>query len=294
MSVVQVLKFIINHPLNRNNRLGSVKRFLKWQIGSRLLPYPITYPFIGNTKLIIKRGMTGATGNLYAGLHDFEDMGFLLHLLRPEDLFADIGANIGSYTLLASGHRGANAIAFEPIPATYEILKNNIAINQIERKVTALNIGLGSKLGSLKFTNGLDTMNHVAKEDDWETSVLEVKVDTLDNVMEGRVPLLMKVDVEGFETEVLNGAAATLKNPALKAIIIELNGSGKHYGYDDADIKRKLESLGFNAYQYEPFKRKLIKMDTQQHGNMLYLRDMDFINERIKTSPAIQVLGHTF
>jgi hypothetical protein len=47
-------------------------------------------------------GMTGATGNLYVGLHEFEEMAFLLHFLRPGDLFADVGANVGSYTILAA------------------------------------------------------------------------------------------------------------------------------------------------------------------------------------------------
>jgi thymidylate synthase len=63
--------------------------------------------------------MTGATGNIYAGLHEFEDMAFLLHLLRSEDMFADVGSNIGSYTILASGVVGAKSVAFEPVPSTY-------------------------------------------------------------------------------------------------------------------------------------------------------------------------------
>ncbi len=59
--------------------------------------------------------MTGATGNIYAGLHEFDDMAFFLHLLRPEDMFADVGSNIGSYTILASGVVGAKSVAFEPV-----------------------------------------------------------------------------------------------------------------------------------------------------------------------------------
>ena len=45
--------------------------------------------------------MHGVTGNVYCGLHDFAEMSFMLHLLRAGDLFADIGANVGSYTVLA-------------------------------------------------------------------------------------------------------------------------------------------------------------------------------------------------
>lgn len=47
--------------------------------------------------------MTGATGNWYCGLQEYEDMSFVLHALRPGDLFVDVGANIGSYSILAAG-----------------------------------------------------------------------------------------------------------------------------------------------------------------------------------------------
>ena len=59
--------------------------------------------------------MTGATGNIYAGLHEFVDMAFCLHLLRSGDLFVDVGANIGSYTVLASKVAGANSVTLELI-----------------------------------------------------------------------------------------------------------------------------------------------------------------------------------
>ncbi len=73
-------------------------RYLKWQIGSRLLPGAVHVPFVNDTVLVVTPGMTGATLNIYTGLHEFEDCGFLLHLLRCSDLFVDIGANVGVYT----------------------------------------------------------------------------------------------------------------------------------------------------------------------------------------------------
>ena len=72
--------------------------------------------------LIANAGMAGATGNIYVGLREFEDMAFLLHLLRPDDLFVDVGANIGSFTVLASGAVGARSLAIEPIERTFNIL----------------------------------------------------------------------------------------------------------------------------------------------------------------------------
>src|SRR5688572_4557557 len=175
MGLITLLKFITTHPLNRKNPINAIGRFAKWQINSRLNPHPVVYNYTDKTKLIIQRKMTGATGNLYCGLHEFNDMGFVLHFLRKDDLFIDIGANIGSYTVLAGGHIGANVISIEPVPQTFEHLKRNIAINEMDNHVRAYNIALGSEKGQLSFTTGFDTMNHVATETDTDT--IQVPVD---------------------------------------------------------------------------------------------------------------------
>jgi len=81
--------------------------------------------------------MHGATGNIYVGLHEFEQMAFLLHCLRSEDIFIDVGANVGSYTVLASAAVGAKTIAFEPIESEYNGLMANIELNGIAHLVDA-------------------------------------------------------------------------------------------------------------------------------------------------------------
>lgn len=287
--LVKVIRWIIQQPLNRGNKQKALKRFLQWQLNVRINPYPIILPWVNGAKLIVQRGMTGATGNLYAGLHDFEDMSFLLHLLRDEDMFMDIGSNIGSYTILASGAIRCRSIAMEPIPSTYEHLKNNIAVNRMEDRVEALNIGLGSKHSTLLFTNTQDTVNHVAVDGEKDTT--EVSVQTLDGILKSRTcPLLIKIDVEGFETEVLLGGKNTLKNPDLKAVIIELNGSGLRYGYKDEDIHAVFISEGFLPYTYDPFTRRLIRLSTYSKDvNTIYVRDVDFVEKRIEEAETFRV-----
>ena len=289
--LLTVIRWIIRQPLNRGNKQKALKRFLQWQLNVRINPYPIILPWVNGVKLIVKRGMTGATGNLYAGLHDFEDMSFLLHLLRDEDMFMDIGSNIGSYTILASGAIRCRSIAIEPIPSTYEHLKNNISVNQMEERVEALNIGLGSKHSTLLFTNTQDTVNHVAVDGEKDTT--EVSVQTLDGILKScTCPLLIKIDVEGFETEVLLGGKNTLNNPDLKAVIIELNGSGARYGYKDADIHAMFITAGFRPYAYEPFTRQLTELNAySDESNTIYIRDVDFVKNRIRVSDAFKVLG---
>ena len=106
MSFFNIIKFITNHPLNQEQKLKSIVRFAKWQVGSRLVPGAIVYDWINGSKFLVKNGETGLTGNIYTGLHEFPDMAFLLHVLRDDDLFVDVGTNVGSYTILACSASG--------------------------------------------------------------------------------------------------------------------------------------------------------------------------------------------
>lgn len=292
MNVWTILKNVTRHPLNENQKAVAVKRFLWWQIRSRLNSSPLIYPFIGDTKLIVKKGMTGATGNIYNGLHEFHDMAFLLHYLHEDDLFVDVGANMGVYTILASGHKKSRTISVEPIPSTFNHFLNNINVNHLSDKVDALNIGLGGADGKLFFTKDFDTVNHVVAESDGGANTIEVEVKTLDHVLNGKSPSLLKIDVEGFETEVLKGAAQTLKNNRLEAIIIELNGSGTRYGYDEMCIHELLLSEQFQPYTYDPFSRTLTAVGTFGKHNTIYIRNIESVKERIKNAPSFEVFGH--
>ena len=79
MNLLRSLIFILRHPLNRRHPGAALARWLRWQLGCRLLPGPAVVPFVNGLCLIVQRGMTGATGNVYCGLHEFEDMALVLH-----------------------------------------------------------------------------------------------------------------------------------------------------------------------------------------------------------------------
>jgi len=294
MSFFQTIKFINRHPLAKRHKLVAITRFIQWQCSQAIHPRPVTYPFIANTKLWVKKGMAGATGNIYTGLHEFEDMCFLLHFLRPGDLFIDIGANIGSYTILAAGVASADCISIEPVPQTFEVLKKNIAINGLAKRVTALNIGIGAEKAILHFTKHLDTVNHVIRDnsDEKGEDLIDVPCECLDTLLlNGQKPALLKIDVEGFEQEVINGARHLLEDPALKAIIIELNGSGGRYGYKESNIHQQLKDSGFSSYQYAPFTRELKTMEGFGNLNTIYLKDLPFVKERLITASPVKVFS---
>lgn len=291
MALARVLRTIVTHPLNRRHKLRAVARFAKWQLGTRLVPGAIVFDWVNGARFRVSRGETGLTGNVYMGLHEFPDMGFLLHFLRPEDLFVNVGANAGSYTLLAAAAIGARAVAFEPTPSTYDRLVGNLRLNHLEHRVTALNQGVGDRREALRFTADRDTVNHALAADETHANTLEVEVTTLDEALAEESPALMKLDVEGFETPALAGAHALLTRPSLRAIILELNGSGARYGYDDADLVRTLASQGFESFSYEPFTRRLRSLNGKNcdFGNTLFIRDEDFVNQRVSSAPQVTV-----
>jgi FkbM family methyltransferase len=281
-----IAKFIAKHPLNANHKLQALTNFVKWQIATRILKKKVIVPWVEDSMFISGLGETGLTGNLYAGFMEYEDMIFLLHALQPNETFVDVGANIGAYTILASKVVKSNSIAFEPLPATAERLKDQIQINRINAAVDIRNMGVGDKEGSLFFTNNNDTVNKVSLAGEVENTTM-VKVSTLDNELAKDNQYFFKIDVEGFEYNVIEGASAVLSNNNVSAIIIELNGNGEEFGHSNEDIHKKLLSFGFFAVAYEPQTRNLteLKSYNQNGGNTIYVKDVALISKRCKSAP---------
>jgi len=289
MSLVSTIRNILAHPLNRGQPLAALGRFVRWQVARRLLRAKIVHPWIDGARVIVQNGDQGMTGNLYCGLHEYADMAYLLHVIGSADCFVDIGANVGSYTVLACAARGAAGYCFEPVPATFARLMDNIRINDLANRVVALNIGLSDRPGTLRFSTDEDCMNHVVAD-----GGVAVRVERLDDVLKDASPALMKIDVEGFEAQVLAGAEAVLGRPSLHSVIMELNGSGGRYGISDAQILQTMLAHGFGAYCYDPFSRTLAPLDGKNEvsGNTLFIRDIERVRAKIAIAAPIEVIGH--
>jgi len=250
-----------------------------------MLKRKVLVSWVDDAQLVVGLGDTGLTGNLYAGLMEYEDMAFLMHALQPDETFVDVGANAGAYTILASKAVGARTVAFEPLPATVEKLRDQIAINRIEGMVDIRTMGVGEKNETLFFTNDKDTVNKVSLAGEGPNTTA-TEVTTLDEALSGE-PCFIKIDVEGFEFAVLKGAQLTLSAGSVCAIIIELNGSGEAFGHGDDEIHRTLLGHGFAPVAYIPATRTLTALSGPNTGsvNTIYVRDMDLMARRCKSAP---------
>lgn len=196
------------------------------------------------------------------GFFDLTLTNVILGLLRPGMTFIDIGANFGTYTLLGAekvGKRG-RVIAMEPAPTIAAMLNENVVMNGLFRHCTVLRCAAGATEGTqvlhqFATRQGSNTMlahvAEVAQENYGETITShEVVCRTLDSVATEmgleRIDLL-KIDVEGFEYEVLNGARGALAK-FRPTIILEW---GTSFFVDRIDAAHQLYDLITGGLGYD-------------------------------------------
>jgi FkbM family methyltransferase len=293
--MLNALRHVWRHPLNADRRLAGIGRFARWQIATRLLPgASVAIPFTDRAQLLVSRGMYGATQNVYCGLNDFEDMSFLVHYLRPDDVFVDVGANVGAYTVLASAAAGATTYAMEPSPAALHGLRNNVALNRIGDRVCIEPYAAGRAPGSVSVsTEGPSAMHHIGPGSSFSSLPAEmrlVEMRTVDSY--GLRPAIMKIDVEGYEAEVLAGAMETVSRPELVAIITENNDSADNYGDGLLSVASFMSYHGFTAVTYRPWQRRISPRD-KRSDNTLYLRDSAKAAQRVSEAQSFRVFGRS-
>lgn len=276
----RTLYYIASHPLSEGRIFGNLARFFVWQAVSRVWPHPLRFELVQGARMFAVRGLHGATGNLYLGLHESEEMGFVLHALRDGDVFCDVGANVGSYTVLAMS-RGATVHAFEPGLRAIDWLRRNIELNAANGRAHAHQIALSDYSGAAAFISTRDTENRLADEGD-----TTVPVTTMDKATEGERPALIKIDVEDGGQGVLAGACETLRNPDLLAVVGELTGNA---------AVALLAQHGFAPYSYDLVARTLSPLpDVSHRGNAIFIRDFHRVSERVKTAPPFSIRGRTY
>jgi len=249
------LVFVFEHPLNKGRFFKTLWRIIKWQISSSMLGCKVLWPWVGGTFLAVKKGDRGLTMNIYCGLSDFFEMTFLLKTLGEKDCFFDIGANCGAYSILACGVCKARGIAIEPVSSTFDSLRQNITLNNLQERCIPLNVAVGEKGGHAFMTKDLGPENRVLNGDFLLSGrqVEKVIVKTIDSLVDiYGCPTCIKIDTEGYELLALTGATRTLRNQTLKYILIEIIGHEATYGASKNTIVDFLGSYNFKFLDFDP------------------------------------------
>lgn len=171
-----------------------------------------------------------------------------LELLSAEAaIFLDIGSYTGLFALTAARVNPAiRSHAFEIVPDNHLLIQRNIVENDLIGRVQAHLCGLGGEVGSMTMprSNNLSSLPSSLSLGSSFADGIHIPVDTLDNRFAGEAgPMAMKIDVEGFEGEVLRGGAATLARLKPDIICEVLRGHGEA-------VQAALAPLGYRFWRF--------------------------------------------
>jgi len=202
-------------------------------------------------KIIFDKEDPVMSGAISLGQYEPETMTLFRSFLKEGDVFIDIGANLGYFTVIAAnrvGHQG-KVFSYEPDPHNFKLLEKNIAINEF-KNVTAVPIALSDSAGKrdLFFGDNHCTHSFNDKKNNGESEL--VITDTLDNSLKNLGCLkvnLIKIDIEGAEPIAFEGMKETIENNRSLVIFFEFYPNAiKRLDYSPIEFLEKLKNLGFS------------------------------------------------
>ncbi|HZQ71811.1 MAG TPA: FkbM family methyltransferase [Burkholderiales bacterium] len=177
-----------------------------------------------------------------------------LRAMPAGSVFLDVGANVGLYTVFAALAREARVFAFEPESQNYALLNENLRLNGLGDKVTAICAGLSDRSGvsrlylsqpmaggschSLGAEVGFRLEPRPAA---FAQGAMAVRFDELVAAGDVPVPGYIKIDVDGFEHKVIAGMERTLRDESVRSLIVELNPALSEH----REVREHLATMGF-------------------------------------------------
>jgi FkbM family methyltransferase len=243
--VEYVLRQVFANPGNKGERFRRTAEALIFPAWTRLTGGYWTTTYAGG-QIVVRRGQ-GASHTVYARLPDYREMTFWLGALRPGDLFVDVGANIGIYTLLVASN-GCDVISVEPAGDARRLLEVNLCLNGLKADIVPA--ALGRAPGRSRLTAELGSSNHLVPNagDTGEMTepATEVVITTLDDVLGDRTAAGVKIDVEGFEHDVVLGASRAIGEQRIGILQLEWNSMARErFGRDRGEIARTLKDAEY-------------------------------------------------
>jgi FkbM family methyltransferase len=177
---------------------------------------------------------------------------------KAGEVLVDIGANVGMYTIMAAKGRGVQVFAFEPESQNYALLNRNIVYNRLADLCIAYPLALSNvsrvdklylssfSLGGSCHTFGASLDFHLQeRKQSFVQGCMSVPLDIL--VGDGVIPQPdhIKIDVDGLEHLVMEGASNVLRHPKLKSVLVELNTHLREH----REIVSRMQDLG---YEFQP------------------------------------------
>jgi FkbM family methyltransferase len=190
------------------------------------------------------------------GFHEKSSTEQIKKMLKSGMKIVEVGANIGYYTLIEAKLIGKDGFiyAFEPSPRNFEFLKRNIILNKY-KNIEIYQKAIGSENGTSKFfVANRSNLSSLIKREDWaglynDNNGIDVEVIKLDEFLKDKKVDLIRMDIEGYELEVLKGLRYTLNSyNAPQYFFIEVHSELLYkQGYSAGEIIKYLENFGYSV-----------------------------------------------
>ncbi|MDQ3140835.1 MAG: FkbM family methyltransferase [Bacteroidota bacterium] len=239
--------------------------FIWKQIKIQVIKKEIPFTWSENIHWIAHRHFQVSKRPYFYDLSDMEELAFLEHFALKEDIFYDIGANVGMYSTYLSVKKKITCVQFEPNAAARKL---NIRI-QIKNRITNLNtllsVALSDRISTDWFTDNLDQQNKLATQ---VKNSVKIQVKTLDYFDQLPEPNVIKIDSEGEEYKILCGAENLFQRSNIKIIVIEFHIETYK------QIKDYLQKFGFIQIRFDKSSNTFYKSETiTLSGNMIFIKE---------------------
>lgn len=257
---LQKVTHLVNHggPVEL---LNGILRFIYWQSGLRSMRYALTYKFSGSpvTRTI------GGTSAVFAvssskeyarasTLHGERPViADLMDTLESDDVFYDVGANIGTYTCFAAQLIDiGDVVAFEPHPANIDRLQENAELNDLNVRVQPIALSNETGISELVVSGstdnaGVGTHSLSTNESEKTLDIKTIEGDRLIDNGEVPFPSIIKIDVEGAEQRVIEGLSSTLESEQCHTIYCEVHPDRlPEFGGSADQVEHLLEQAGYS------------------------------------------------
>lgn len=237
----------------------------------------------------------------YEEFLEHKERAFINRFLQRGDVFVDVGAHIGWYTLIAARRVGKSGrvYAFEPSEKSCNRLRENISNNHLENtSCFRLALSDGNTHLPIKIPqDGYDAWTSFGHPSELKIikNVKNIRNETVETIrwddfsarhnLTGEVSM-MKIDVEGWETRVLAGGSKTFCREDAPVLLIEFaDVIRKSCDSSSGELYQALEKLGYKMFVYEPLKKKLVHdplRESYPHLNLIAIKNLDRASAKLK------------
>ena len=254
------------------SKTKALSKHLVWQARKFLGLYPFEIKISKSIIVVEDKNCGGCALANSMEMYDYNIMNLIKLLSKKENVFFDIGANVGIYSLIAAEENTVVVYSFEPHPDTFAQLLKNVEING-RKNITPLKLALSNKNEKTGFSDLTESsFNRLVNN----TFIPRILIDSKrgEEICKELqvIPSFIKIDVEGFELKVLNGFGECLSQ--IKFVIVEFGELNKK---DETEIVKLCNNKNFDGPFYFNYDGRFFTRDLLEGEN-----NVVFIHRNIK------------